>query len=110
MGRREGEDRETNEPLAVTFRAADEEDFESAATYHNAQLPGLGDEFLMEVDARLAVVKRYPRIYPSVDDGMRRAILQRFPYAIFYVVDDEAIVVLGCLHTARDPRLWKRLR
>ena len=31
----------------------------------------------------------------------------RFPYALLYIIDEEAIVVIGCFHTARDPSAWQ---
>ena len=41
---------------------------------------------------------------------MRRAVLRRFPYGLFYVVDGEQVNVLGCLDLRRDPRSHAELR
>jgi hypothetical protein len=30
-----------------------------------------------------------------------------FPYALIYVLETDAIVVLGCCHTARNPSVWQ---
>ena len=48
--------------------------------------------------------------YQSVDPTMRRALLQRFPYAVFYEVGAVDIVVYAVFHCARNPRAWKRRR
>jgi hypothetical protein len=39
--------------------------------------------------------------------SLRRALLHRFPFGAFYVVDGDGAVVIGVLHGSRDPRLWK---
>ena len=33
----------------------------------------------------------------------RRALLRRFPYSVYYVVEGDAIVVVGTFHCARRP-------
>jgi plasmid stabilization system protein ParE len=39
---------------------------------------------------------------------VRRALLQRFPYAVYFILDDQIIVILAILHQRRDPAVWKR--
>jgi len=48
--------------------------------------------------------------FPLIDPVMRRALIRRFPYAIFYEVQPRQILVYGVFHGARDPRAWKRRR
>ena len=45
-----------------------------------------------------------------VDPTMRRALLRRFPYAVFYEIGAVEIVVYAVFHCARNPRAWKRRR
>jgi plasmid stabilization system protein ParE len=45
-----------------------------------------------------------------VDTTMRRALVRRFPYAIFYKIEAAEIVVYAIFHGARDPRAWRRRR
>lgn len=35
-------------------------------------------------------------------------LLRRFPYAVIYEIDDSAVVILACMHFARDPREWEQ--
>ena len=48
--------------------------------------------------------------YQLVDRKMRRALLRRFPYAVFFEVGEAEILVYAVFHCARDPRSWKRRR
>jgi hypothetical protein len=39
---------------------------------------------------------------------VRRALLRKFPYGVFYFVFDDTVVVLACFHTRRDPKDWQK--
>ena len=49
-----------------------------------------------------------PLKYSVLRSGVRRALARRFPYAIYFSVEDDVIVVLAVLHTARNPAEWQR--
>jgi toxin ParE1/3/4 len=51
----------------------------------------------------------YPESYPVVTRHLRRALIDRFPFAIFYLTDAEVIQVFAVLHTSRDPQIWQML-
>jgi plasmid stabilization system protein ParE len=38
---------------------------------------------------------------------VRKALVRRFPYAIFYRVRNARVVVLAVFHSKRDPNIWK---
>jgi plasmid stabilization system protein ParE len=38
---------------------------------------------------------------------VRRGLVRRFPYGVFYVVTDDAIVILAVFHASRDPAGWR---
>jgi plasmid stabilization system protein ParE len=59
-------------------------------------------------DACLAAVGRNPQAFPVVHEQVRRALLRKFPYVLFYLVEAERIVVLACFHARRDPADWLR--
>jgi plasmid stabilization system protein ParE len=49
-----------------------------------------------------------PLRYPVVYEDVRRALVRRYPYAIFYVVEPARVVVMAVLHQRRDPARWPR--
>ena len=67
----------------------------------------LGSAFLQSVQDVLDTIGRYPRIYPIVHNEVRRAEVARFPYGIIYVVEGDAIFVIGVFHNIRDPNQWQ---
>jgi toxin ParE1/3/4 len=53
-------------------------------------------------------ISENPLIYPDVHRGVRRALVRRFPYAVFYRLRGEGVQVIAVLHQARNPPSWKR--
>ena len=82
-------------------------EIEEAAEWYDSRRSGLGSEFLDAVDACLTSVLRNPEGYPQVRSGMRRAVLRRFPYNLIYALRAGVVVVLGCVHGRRDPKVWQ---
>jgi plasmid stabilization system protein ParE len=70
--------------------------------------PGLGFEFLQELRVAYQRIIDGPTGYQELRSGIRRTLTRRFPYAVYFAVQGDAIVVLGVLHTARDPAEWQR--
>ena len=86
-------------------------DIEDARDWYDAQEPDLGAEFLEEVDATLTRVAELPGGYALVEDDIRRALVRRFPYGVFFIDDGDSIAVLAVFHLAMSPaRLGARAR
>ena len=96
--------------LPLVFRQRFKVDLVAGFDWYEEQRSGLGEYFLSAVQSTLKSVELHPEIFVSVHREVRRAIVSRFPFAIFYVVELKRIVVLRLLHTARDPSLWPRAR
>jgi plasmid stabilization system protein ParE len=84
-----------------------ERDVEEAAFWCEQQREGLGVEFVLELDAALERVETAPRQFPEIEHRVRRALLRRFPYAVYFVLDEQSVGVFAVLHQSRDPGTWK---
>ena len=91
----------------VVIRPEAEADLADAFAWYEERRAGLGERFLLCVEAALAAIERYPASFPTVHQQVRRALLRRFPYGIFYTIEPNAIVVLAVFHCGRDPRRWR---
>jgi plasmid stabilization system protein ParE len=67
----------------------------------------LGREFLAEFAGVLRRIEEFPQAASEIHVGMRRILLHRFPYCVFYVLEPTGPVILGCFHASRDPRIWR---
>lgn len=81
---------------------------QEAFDWYQEKTEGLGLEFLRAADACLAGVQRNPLASPMMYQEIRRALLRKFPYILFYIVKEEQIIVLACFHARRDPIDWMR--
>jgi plasmid stabilization system protein ParE len=82
-------------------------DIEAAFEWYESEQSGLGLEFLEEVRAAYARILDGPLKYQELRSGIRRALTRRFPYAIYFSVQDALIIVIAVLDTARDPAEWQ---
>jgi plasmid stabilization system protein ParE len=83
-------------------------DVEATFDWYEGELAGLGQQFLNELQVTYDRIAAGPAKYQRVANEVRRALLRRFPYAVYFAVDGEDVVVLAVLHAARDPFEWQR--
>jgi plasmid stabilization system protein ParE len=70
--------------------------------------PALGSEFVRSIEVSIQLIRRHPKIFPAVHKNIRQAVIRRFPYSIFYLVEVDKIVVLAIFHTSRNPSIWQQ--
>jgi plasmid stabilization system protein ParE len=87
----------------VQVRRAAERDVVAAQIWYETQRSGLGTDFHFEVSQVLARLTDTPLIYPAIYRDVRRAVVHRFPYLLWYRVLDEKVTVLACTHTRQHP-------
>ena len=81
-----------------------EEDAISGYVWYEEKAQGLGEEFLRTFYACASKIQRNPFFASEVYREFRRSLLRRFPYAIYYRVRGDEVIVFGLFHCARDPR------
>ena len=92
----------------LEFRPEASADVAEAFSWYEAQRPGLGTEFEAELDGTLGLIKAMPAAGRVVYRTLRRALVRRFPFAIYYVLGGDLIEVRAVLHGSRHPRTWRR--
>jgi plasmid stabilization system protein ParE len=83
-------------------------DIAEAVAWLSERSPELPCRLREELDSVYAAVLDHPDMYPVVYRRFHRALLRKFPYSVFYVVEPAAVVVMGVVHQARDESTWKR--
>lgn len=94
----------TNE-LIITPEA--EADMADAARWYDEGDPGRGDHFIETIEAKLDLIKSRPQAYARVRGEVRRAVVQRYPYCIYFRLAGPQVRILAVLHAARDPKTWQ---
>jgi plasmid stabilization system protein ParE len=94
--------------VAIRLRPDAEQDLADAAMWYEEQRPGLGQEFLDEALATFSAIAERPLACAAIYGLLRRALLHRFPFGVFYLADGDGAVVVGVFHGSRHPRHWRR--
>jgi plasmid stabilization system protein ParE len=89
--------------FTVQVRRAAELDVAEAQSWYDTQREGLGLEFHSAVSEVIARLEETPLIYQLVYRDVRRVVVRRFPYLIWFRVIGELIIVLACTHAKQDP-------
>jgi plasmid stabilization system protein ParE len=93
--------------VTVRFRSEAASDVLLAREWYDSQRPGLGDDFVRSLERVIELISELPEAFPEIAVGLRRALLGRFPYAVYYRLNTDVVEVIACLHTRRSPSRWR---
>lgn len=83
-----------------------EHDIAGAYHWYEGQQIGLGEDFLRRVDACIQSILRNPEGPRIIHETYRRALVRRFPYAVFHEHSDEVVTVYCVFsHVARAGKM-----
>jgi|SRR5579871_3649300 len=91
----------------LIVRRQAESDIATAARWYEEQRAGLSLRFRSALDQVLSTIERNPERFAPIYRDLRRALLRRFPYGVLFVTRSDTTIVVGVLHTSRNPTLWR---
>ena len=74
------------------------EEFEEATRFYQDKA-GLGHKFSKAIKAGIQRITENPLTWPIVEEGVRRYVVNRFPYCIYSTLEGQAIIILAIFHT-----------
>jgi plasmid stabilization system protein ParE len=92
--------------MNVRFLELAQKELDDAFAWYEAQVRGLGMEFLDEIDRAVRRITSWPLSSQELSPGIRRCIVSRFPYGLVYVQEPDTVIVLAVAHLHRRPRYW----
>ena len=94
----------------ITFLLEAEEEMNSSAQYYNQLTPGLGLDFLEEIEKSLQLIEKSPERWPYYEHNIHKFNTRRFPFSLFYVFEKETdkIIIIAVAHQKRKPGYWKQ--
>ena len=95
---------------ALSIRPIARTEIQEAFRWYEQRRRSLGERFLQALRETLSAIEDNPQQHARIRGEIRRAAVQRFPYAVLYLAETDAIVVLACFHSKRDPRRWHSRR
>jgi len=93
--------------LPLVLRAEAQDEFDAAFDYYETQRPGLGAAFAGRVQDVFDRIAANPHLHALVFADIRRAVVARFPFFVFYRAEPARIQVIAVFHSRRDPSIWQ---
>src|SRR5580698_5349737 len=105
MGGCENPNQKEKMTYQLIVRPLAEENATEAYWWYEEKYEGLGNEFLLSLDACLNAIIRNPQIFRIRYKNIRMGLIERFPYGIYYVIDDNQVSILAILHFSRGDEI-----
>ena len=93
--------------LPVVWLPEADAELKQALAHYDAIRPELGARFIQAVEETIEAVASAPLRFAVVDKDRRLAGVRRFPYGIFFLVEESRVVVIACFHGQRNPKHWQ---
>jgi toxin ParE1/3/4 len=93
--------------LPIVLRDEAQAEFDEAFDYYEAHRPGLGVTFTERVQEVFDRISANPQLHAVVLGDVRKAVVARFPYCVYYRAEAARIEVIAVFHTSRDPSVWQ---
>ena len=91
----------------VRFHPEARLELRAAVRFYRDQSPGLGRALIAELRTPLDRVLEFPESGSPVENGVRRLLFPRFPFALVYRIDAEGVEVIAAMHQRRRPEYWR---
>jgi plasmid stabilization system protein ParE len=89
------------------FLSPAQRDLAEAVAYYEQATPGLGIEFLDEIERTVNRILLQPEAWTRVSDHHRRCRTRRFPFGLIYAIDQKVILIVAVMNLRRHPDSWK---
>ena len=94
----------------LIFTNESQDDLRNGFLWYEEKRVGLGVDFMLAIEATLRVIERNPFTYSEAPTNMpniRRAIVFKFSYSIFYSIIDQSVIILAVVSSKQDVAIWK---
>jgi toxin ParE1/3/4 len=94
----------------LIFTTETQEDIREGFLWYEEKRIGLGIDFMLSIEATLKSIERNPLTFslaPTSIPNIRRAVVFKFSYLIFYTIVQQSVIILSVISSKRDPAVWK---
>jgi plasmid stabilization system protein ParE len=93
--------------LPVVLRDEAKLEFDEAFDFYEGRRPGLGVQFVDRVQAVFDRIAENPQLHALVLGDVRKAVVRRFPFCVYYRSNSQRVEVIAVFHTSRNPSIWQ---
>ena len=92
---------------SLSIRKEAEADIPEAFEYYESCRKNLGADFILCIEESITRIEKTPRQYKIIHKTVHRALVRKFPFGIYYVLDNEKNIIFGVLHARKNPKHWQ---
>jgi plasmid stabilization system protein ParE len=97
--------------MMVEYHPAVEAELRDIQQYYDDRSPGLGAQFLDEFERQVLALAATPQRWMVVTGDIRRSLMRRFPYTIYFrQLQEKGIRITVVKHQRRHPSLGRERR
>lgn len=93
--------------MRLIYHPDAEAELMAASQFYERRVPSLGTQFLEAADQAIDDIQTAPNRWKVIEAGVRRYLMPRFPYAIYYRVFSDHLHILAIKHHSRHPNYWR---
>jgi toxin ParE1/3/4 len=93
--------------MRLIYHPEAETELVEAGQYYERRVATLGVQFLDEADQAVSIILDAPERWNIVEEDVRRYLMPRFPYTIYYRALSEYVRILAFKHHSRHPDYWR---
>jgi len=86
------------------------EEYLSAISYYSEINPRLAESFIKAIETGVKNITMFPEAWSIVEEDIRRHLISRFPFGIYYCIEGNCISIYAVMHMSRHPDYWKKRR
>ncbi len=94
--------------LKVIYQPDAEAELLEAVPFYGSRDEKVEDPFLTAINRHIREIASAPRRFPKVGRGIRRCVVRKYPFIIFFKDHPDHIRILAIAHTSRHPNYWRR--
>jgi plasmid stabilization system protein ParE len=92
--------------MQIIFNELAVKEMNDAILYYELKFTGLGDAFKEEIKRSVKRIVKYPKAWTPIDDEIRKYVMHKYPFSIYYSIDKNTLYIIAIAHQHRKPNYW----
>ncbi len=93
-------------PFSIELFDEAEVDFDRSYKFYYEDSPKVADTFFKRINLGFENIKQTPKSFPIAHKDVRKYVVKKFPFVIYYRIVDTVAQVIAIFHTSRNPEIW----
>ncbi len=90
--------------MKIKFSKLSKEDFDISLQYYKKESKKLVLDFKNDIKNSLKRIETFPNLYPKINDRIHKCVVSKFPYTIYYTIEDKIIYILALANHYKNPK------